>query len=296
MAQLHLAQQLLFFKVLYFGLSSQDNECSLRALTKVAQDSEQLLLLPPSHFFLSSFPLLSLPTKQQVKPCFELIPLSSETLFSAASLQELQEADGIVWVVSPKKSLIKENREAFQQLMSALNHIKRTLESLSFIIQYTSKQEPSFFELRDIEHQLNQDEFVSLSAYFEKKESFFHTFEEIASDLIDEFSLLQEEPDTHDLLQELLNQKQNFSFPSRPQIPFPSLPFYSDIPKETRDFTPSPLPFYSDLPHRLPHYGLPSSPSFPSYGDQRPSPPERPKNGQNNPSDSSFFGRGSTSF
>lgn len=271
MAQLNLNEKSLLFKIIYFGRNTQENLQTIEFLQDF-QQSDRIQLLPQQLFFLPQFDPFFLPNVGEVHPLFELIPISNEDLQNPQKIAPFHLADALVFVVNPKNTLKTENIQCFEDMVSCLKLYQRSLETISFLIQYTSAQDIDLAQLNKVEKELRLDEFVGVKVNLNTGEGILETLEEIVSDIIDEFSSNEEEAGAF-LDTQLLVQPSSASIhlPKNPLFPqiHPSLPLYQDIPPakpDTTDFPKKEPPFYGDLPQQLPSYGDPS-PKFPQYGN-----------------------------
>ncbi|MEK7487222.1 MAG: hypothetical protein AABZ60_23065 [Planctomycetota bacterium] len=277
MAQLDLIARKFFFKIIYFGLNTGENNRSIEILKENAKSSERIHVEDFDHFSLKSFSIVTLPNIGPVMPIFELLALSMEESQDPLKTSPFHLADAVILVVNPKTSLKEKNIHCFQQMISCLHQYQRSLENISFIIQYSADREINFFQLRDSERELHYDEFVSFSVNLKTGDGVLETLEEIASDLFDVFSSLIEDntsleplllaPSSLSGIQmipsiaaQTTEVPENLEPPSGPS----SLPFYGDLPPKKGP------PFYGDLPTSLPEYGQ-HNPKFPTYGDIKPS-------------------------
>ncbi|MDH4210192.1 MAG: GTPase domain-containing protein [candidate division WOR-3 bacterium] len=167
MANLNYANKELNLKIVYYGTSLGGKTTNLRSIyAKLSSDRKGQMMslatdLDQTIFF--DFLPIDVGEIKGWKLRFHLYTVPGQVYYNASRRLVLRNVDGLVFVVDSQRERLEENIESMYNLQDNLRAYDLILKDIPMIIQYNKRDLPNIMEIKELQTQLNNEDYQ----YFE---------------------------------------------------------------------------------------------------------------------------------
>ncbi len=167
MANLNYTNKELNLKIVYYGTSLGGKTTNLRSIyAKLSSDRKGQIMslatdLDQTIFF--DFLPIDVGEIKGWKLRFHLYTVPGQVYYNASRKLVLRNVDGLVFVVDSQRERLEENIESMYNLQDNLRAYNLILKDIPMILQYNKRDLPNIMEIKELQTQLNNEDYE----YFE---------------------------------------------------------------------------------------------------------------------------------
>ena len=167
MANYNYAKKELNLKIVYYGTSLGGKTTNLRSIhAKLSPERKGQMMslatdLDQTIFF--DFLPIDVGEIKGWKLRFHLYTVPGQVYYNASRRLVLRNVDGLVFVVDSQRERLEENIESLYNLQDNLRAYNLILKDIPMIVQYNKRDLPNIMEIKELQPQLNNEDYE----YFE---------------------------------------------------------------------------------------------------------------------------------
>lgn len=185
MANFNYAKKELNLKIVYYGTSLGGKTTNLRSIyaglsfknkgqmMSLATDLDQTI------FF--DFLPIDVGEVKGWKLRFHLYTVPGQVYYNASRRLVLRNVDGLVFVVDSQRERLEENIESMYNLQDNLRAYNLILKDIPMILQYNKRDLPNIMEIKELQEQMNNEEYEYFESVAIRSIGIFETLKRICN-------------------------------------------------------------------------------------------------------------------